>query len=114
MKKNLHIYCVVILLIISVKSLIAQQVLIDDSIPLEELIENNLAGSCVEISNVISSVNGSVDGLNSYGAFQRGSSNFPLENGIVISSGDVASGGNIANNTDLSEGTVTWGTETDI
>ena len=114
MKKNLQPYFVFVLMVFSIKPFLAQQVNIDNTIPLQQLIENNLANSCVEISNVSSSVNGSIDGLTSYGAFQRGNSNFPLESGIVLSSGDVASSGNTINNSDLSEGTVSWGTDPDI
>nr|WP_262916845.1 T9SS type B sorting domain-containing protein [Aestuariivivens insulae] len=102
------------LLLFSVKSLLAQQVTIDNNVSLQDLVQNNLVNGCVEISNISSSVNGTADGLSSYGAFQRGSSNFPLENGMVLSSGDAASGGNTVNNTNLDEGTNGWGTDPDF
>ncbi|WP_242086796.1 T9SS type B sorting domain-containing protein [Aestuariivivens sediminis] len=114
MKKNLRVYSIVLILLFMSSFVDAQQVNIDNNVPLQQLIENNLANSCVEISNVSSSVNGSSDGLNSYGSFERGNSNFPMENGIVLSTGDAASGGNTMNNVDLSEGTVNWGTDPDI
>lgn len=45
----------------------AQQITTDSSIPLEQLILNNLAEGCIEISNISSSVNGVSSGFNSYG-----------------------------------------------
>ena len=114
MKKNLHAGCTLILLIIGFNFTFSQQITVDNSIPLQQLIENNLADGCVEISNISSSINGNVDGFTSYGAFQSASSNFPLNNGIVISTGNATSGGNTANNIPLSEGTLSWGTDPDI
>ncbi|MFL1013402.1 choice-of-anchor L domain-containing protein [Flavisericum labens] len=114
MKKSLHYICVFILLIFSFNTLFSQQVTIDNSVPLQDLIENNLANSCVEISNVSSSINGSLDGIGSFGSFEGSGTNFPLSNGIVISTGNAASGGNVSNGTDLSDGTLAWGTDPDI
>lgn len=114
MKNNLLICCSLLVLIFSTHTALSQQVIIDDNIPLQQLIENNFANSCIEVSNISSSVNGSIEGFNSFGYFQRGNSNFPIENGIVLSSGNAASGGNIVNNTNLSEGTLNWGTDLDI
>ena len=93
---------------------LAQQITIDNTIAVETLIENNLANNCVNISNVTSTLNGSVNGFSSFGSFQRGNSNFPLSEGIVLSTGNAASGGNTTNTTDLSEGTTSWGTDPDI
>ncbi|WP_345006565.1 choice-of-anchor L domain-containing protein [Snuella lapsa] len=93
---------------------LSQQITVDNNIPAQDLIENNFADGCVEISNVTSSLNGTSDGFSSFGAFQRGSSNFPLNNGIVLSTGNAASAGNGENTTDLSDGTLNWGTDADI
>lgn len=101
-------------MIFGLNALFSQQISIDNNIPLQQLVENNLANGCVEISNVTSSVNGSVDGITSYGAFQSGSSNFPLSNGIVLSTGNAAAGANSANSTELSDGTSNWGSDSDI
>lgn len=114
MKKNLHASCTLVLLFFGINLMISQQITVDNSIPLQQLIENNLANGCVEISNVTSSVNGNIDGITSYGAFQQGGSNFPLNNGIVISTGNASSAGNSINNSELSDGTSNWGTDPDI
>ncbi|TWO32672.1 T9SS type B sorting domain-containing protein [Seonamhaeicola sediminis] len=114
MKKNLHINFAVILLFFGVNMMFSQQVSINNTIPLQNLIENNLADGCVQISNISSSVNGGSDGFTSYGAFQRAGSNFPLENGIVISTGNASSGGNTSNGNELSEGSRNWGSDSDI
>jgi gliding motility-associated-like protein len=92
----------------------AQQITTDSSISLEQLILNNLAEGCVEISNISSSINGSASSLESYGYFEKGTSNFPFQNGIVLSTGSVGSAGNTLNTNILAEGTDAWGTDTDL
>jgi len=92
----------------------AQQITTDSSISLEQLILNNFAQGCVEITNISSSVNGSVSGLESYGYFEKGSSNFPFQNGIVLSTGDVNSVGNILNTSPLHEGDASWQSDPDL
>ncbi|WP_282135377.1 T9SS type B sorting domain-containing protein [Seonamhaeicola maritimus] len=114
MKKNLHAIYAFVLLFFCVNFTFSQQVSINNTVPLQDLIENNLANGCVEITNVTSSSNGGADGFTSYGSFQRGGSNFPLENGIVLSTGNVASGGNSVNGAELSEGSRSWGSDPDI
>ncbi|MCA0133885.1 choice-of-anchor L domain-containing protein, partial [Winogradskyella alexanderae] len=91
-----------------------QQITTDDSIPLEQLISNNFGQNCVEISNISSSVNGEINGFSSYGFFERGNSNFPFENGIVLTTGNVLSAGNSINTNPLNEGDDNWGTDTDL
>lgn len=92
----------------------SQQIVIDDSVDLESLIQNNLVDGCVDISNISSSVNGSNAGLSSYGYFERGNSNFPFERGIVLTTGRASSGGNSLTTPTLSEGSSTWGTDPDL
>lgn len=92
----------------------AQQITTNGNIPLEELILNNLAEGCVEISNVSSAVNGSASGLDSYGYFEQGSSSFPFQNGIVLTTGNVSSAGNTVNTNILAEGDDGWDTDTDL
>ena len=93
---------------------ISQQITTDTSLSLEQLIQNNLGQNCVEISNIVSSVNGSANGFSSYGSFQKENSNFPFENGIVLTTGNVDSAGNILNTDVLNEGDETWLTDSDL
>ncbi len=93
----------------------SQQISIDDSIGLQPLIENNLVqNSCVEITNITSSVNGSSSGFSSYAQFNRASSNFPFQSGIMLSTGNATSGGNGVTTPTLSEGSTIWGTDPDL
>ncbi|MFD1614337.1 T9SS type B sorting domain-containing protein [Gelatiniphilus marinus] len=93
----------------------AQQILVDDSVGLQQLIQDNLVqNSCVEITNITSSVNGSASGFSSYAQFDRGSSNFPFQNGIMLSTGNATSGGNGVTTPTLSEGSTIWGTDPDL
>lgn len=92
----------------------AQQISVNDTFSAQELIQDQLISGCVEVSNISSSVNGNVDGFNSFAYFERSSSNFPFENGIVLSTGNVLSGGNTLNTQVLNEGTTSWGTDPDL
>ncbi|GAA3618611.1 hypothetical protein GCM10022397_00690 [Flavivirga jejuensis] len=92
----------------------SQQISVDSSVGLQQLIEDNFEQTCVEISNISSSVNGSGSGINSYGAFNRASSNFPFQSGIVLSTGNANSAGNATISTPLSDTSTTWNTDNDI
>ncbi|WP_040279837.1 T9SS type B sorting domain-containing protein [Psychroserpens damuponensis] len=92
----------------------AQQISIDDSFTEQQLIENNLIQGCVETSNIQSQFNGEVNGFNSFGYFERAGSNFPFENGIMLSTGNAISGGNTQNNEILNEGQSNWATDPDL
>lgn len=92
----------------------AQLVTTNDNLPLEQLIQDNFGQNCVEISNITSSVNGSSNGLSSYGSFERSSSDFPFENGIILTTGSVNSAGNTQNTSPLNEGDENWGTDVDL
>lgn len=92
----------------------AQQINVNGSVTVNQLIEDNLVDGCVEVSNITSNVNGDANGFRSFAEFSRGSSNFPFENGIMLSTGSAESGGNNLISTDLSEGATTWGTDTDL
>mgnify|MGYP001814796204 FL=1 len=107
-------YSYLLILLFIGKFAVSQQISVDNSIPLQQLIEDHLAEGCVEISNISSSVNGIADGFPSYGSFNRSGSSFPLENGIVLSTGNANSGGNTINPLDLEEGTTAWGNDTDL
>lgn len=92
----------------------AQQISVNGNVTINQLIEDNLVDGCVEVSNITSSVNGDANGFRSFAEFNRGGSNFPFESGIMLSTGNAESGGNNLTTTDLSEGSTTWGTDTDL
>ncbi|WP_418513255.1 choice-of-anchor L domain-containing protein [Corallibacter sp.] len=107
-----YIYVVITALISHV--FYAQQIQIVDNLSPSQLIEEHLAIGCVEVSDITSSINGSVNQINSYGYFERGSSNFPFENGIVLTTGSAISAGNTQNTITLNEGDTNWGTDSDL
>ena len=92
----------------------AQQITVDDSFTAQQLVENNLVQGCVEVTNITSTINGSINGFSSFGYFENASSSFPFENGIMLSTGSAASAGNTQNTNPLNEGTVAWGTDPDL
>lgn len=92
----------------------AQQISINDQVTAASLIENELVSGCVEVSNISSTINGSANGFNSFGSFERAGSGFPFESGIVLSTGNVLSGGNTLNTQTLNEGNTNWGTDSDL
>jgi gliding motility-associated-like protein len=92
----------------------SQQITIDDSYTAQQLIENNFGQGCVQVSNISSQVNGQVNGFNSFGYFDGSGTNFPFQNGIVLSTGNALSGANVINTTVLSEGNTTWNTDPDL
>ncbi|WP_299889374.1 T9SS type B sorting domain-containing protein [uncultured Lacinutrix sp.] len=91
----------------------AQQITVDNTQTPEQLI-NSLVEGCVDVTNISSPVNGDVNGFSSYGSFQRANSNFPFENGIVLSTGNVNSAGNVVNTNALNEGDTAWQTDPDL
>ncbi len=111
MKSNSYI---LFFLICASNLMFSQQITVDSSVGLTQLIEDNLVDGCVDISNITSAVNGNAHGLPSYGYFERASSNFPFENGIMLSTGSAASGGNGLITPTLSESSTTWGTDPDL
>ena len=92
----------------------SQNISVNSSYTAQELIENHLIEGCVEVSNITSSANGSINNLNSFGYFERDLSNFPFENGIMLSTGDAQSGGNTINNNPLNDGEMSWGPDLDL
>ncbi|MDY2588420.1 choice-of-anchor L domain-containing protein [Winogradskyella aquimaris] len=92
----------------------AQQITVDNTLSPQNLIENYLIQGCVEVSNVSSPQNGNVVGLGSFGYFERGASNFPFENGIILTTGDANSAGNTENTATLNDGNSSWGTDPDL
>ncbi|MBC3847261.1 T9SS type B sorting domain-containing protein [Winogradskyella echinorum] len=92
----------------------AQQIVTDSSLQPQELIDNLTNGSCAAATNATSLINGSVNNIPSYGFFERGTSDFPLENGIILSTGNVNSAGNTLLPQSLSDGNLEWETDSDI
>ncbi|WP_084399458.1 T9SS type B sorting domain-containing protein [Pseudotamlana agarivorans] len=92
----------------------SQRIIVNDAVDLTTLIQDNLVDGCVNISNINSPVNGTSSGFSSYAYFERGSSNFPFANGIMLSTGGASSGGNSVITPTLSEGSTTWGTDPDL
>ena len=111
---NNYSYLLVIFLMSFFQNTHAQQISINDNIPLNDLIETHLIQGCVEVSNIQSNSNGLVNGLASYGYFEKASSNFPFENGILLSTGSATAAGNTVNANPLNEGETSWGTDTDL
>lgn len=93
---------------------IAQQITVNNSLTAQELIENNLVQGCVSVSNIHSTINGSVLNLSSFGAFESANSNFPFNNGIVLTTGNAASAGNTTINELLNDGDNSWGADADL
>jgi gliding motility-associated-like protein len=92
----------------------AQQISVDNTISPQDLVQNTLIQGCVEVSNISSPSNGSVNGLGSLGYFEKGSSNFPFQNGIVLTTGNANSAGNGQNNSILNDGDASWGSDSDL
>lgn len=103
-----------ILFLMSFHSIYSQIISVDNTVSPQDLIENNLIQGCVEVSNITSQVNGSVNGFSSYGYFNRELSNFPFEDGIVLTTGNANSGGNTTNVNILNDGEDNWGTDSDL
>ncbi len=95
-------------------SFYAQQITVDNTVSPQDLIQNTLVQGCVEISNISSPSNGDSIGLGSFGYFDRSASNFPFQNGIVLTTGNANSAGNGQNNTILNDGDDTWTTDNDL
>jgi gliding motility-associated-like protein len=114
-KRYLQNYALLVLFFCSSSFMFSQQkISVDSSIPLNQLIENNLIEGCVEISNITSSVNGNSFGFSSYAYFNRGNSNFPFQDGVMLTTGNAVSGGNTQTTPTLSEGSTIWGTDPDL
>ncbi|MFD2541130.1 choice-of-anchor L domain-containing protein [Lacinutrix gracilariae] len=92
----------------------SQQIIVDNTQTPQQLIENNLIQGCVEVSNIVSNVNGNANGITSYGYFEQDNSSFPFQNGIVLSTGNATSAGNTNNTNTLNDGDASWPTDPDL
>ena len=113
MKLNLKLPIIVIIGTLT-SVCFSQQVVIDDSFSAQQLVENNLVQGCVEVTNINTTVNGTINGFSSFGYFEKANSNFPFQNGIVLSTGQASSAGNTQNTNPLNEGTADWITDPDL
>ena len=107
-------YLVILIFLGCVHNILAQKVSIDNTQSVQNLIDSNLAEGCIEVTNISSSINGAVNGFSSFGYFERDNSNFPFENGIMLSTGNANSGGNTTNVNILNDGEPNWGTDPDL
>ncbi|WP_282044306.1 T9SS type B sorting domain-containing protein [Winogradskyella flava] len=92
----------------------AQQITVDHTVTPQNLVENTLIQGCVEVSNISSPSNGNAIGLGSFGYFERGSSDFPFENGVVLTTGNANAAGNGENTSTLNDGNTSWTTDPDL
>ncbi|MDB9720695.1 T9SS type B sorting domain-containing protein [Winogradskyella sp.] len=92
----------------------AQQIVTDNTLQTNQLIQNLVGNNCVTASNITSPINGSINNIISYGTFNRGTSNFPLQSGIILSTGNITSAGNNFIGNDLNEGEINWETDPDV
>jgi gliding motility-associated-like protein len=101
------------LFLVAFQSAKAQYITVDDNQSVEDLVENILINSsCANVSNITFSGWDFGNG-NSYGYFNRGSSAFPFQDGVIISNGRASSAVG-PNNSLLSEGPTTWGGDQDL
>jgi gliding motility-associated-like protein len=100
-------------LFVTVQSVKAQYISVDGNQSVEDLIENILINSsCANVSNITVSGWTFTNGT-SYGYFNRGSSTFPFQDGVIITNGRATSA--VGPNTSLlSEGPTTWGGDLDL
>ncbi|HQX03187.1 MAG TPA: choice-of-anchor L domain-containing protein [Flavobacterium sp.] len=102
-----------LLLIIAFQSGKAQYIQIDDNQTAQELIENVLINSsCANVSNITVSGWAFTNG-NSYGYFNRGTSTFPFQDGVIIATGRALSAIG-PNSSLLSEGPTNWPGDIDL
>ena len=112
MKLTKNIF-IILLFVVAFQSAKAQYITVDDNQSVEDLVQNILINSsCANVSNITVSGWAFTNG-NSYGYFNRGSSTFPFQDGVVITNGRAVSA--IGPNTSiLSEGPSDWGGDQDL
>lgn len=109
-KKLLFTYLILLL----TSSLSAQYIEVDDDYTAQQLIENILINSpCAQVSNFSVSGWENTSNEKSYGFFERSNSNFPFENGVIITTGRAVSAIG-PNNSLLSEGPTSWQGDSDL
>tara|TARA_Y100000588_G_scaffold354080_1_gene408010 strand:+ start:8786 stop:13600 length:4815 start_codon:yes stop_codon:yes gene_type:complete len=97
-----------------VNFLFSQQIITDNTLTPQQLIQNLVGDNCATVNSISSPYNGSVNNIISYGNFDRGSSSFPLESGIVLSTGSITNAGNSVITDNLNDGNINWETDPDV
>lgn len=92
----------------------AQMISTNASSNVDQMVRLSLDNDCVQISNVSSNANGSVNGLDSFGSFNAASSAFPFDNGFFLTTGNASSAGNNPIVSDLNDGTTSWTGDVDL
>ncbi len=80
----------------------------------DQLVRQSLDNDCVQISNITSPTNGSVNGLGSFGSFNQAGTAFPFNDGFFLTTGNAISAGNSIIIPDLNEGNMAWNGDTDL
>lgn len=105
--KNSILY-LFILPLVFIGNTFGQQISVDNTYTVNELVEDVfLNGTCTEVSNIQVSGFTFPDGTNSWGYFNKNQSNFPLDEGIVLTTGKLSSAPG-PNPSILSEGPASW------
>jgi len=92
----------------------AQNIAIDDTFPVQQLVENVLINSsCANVTNFAVSGGDFGTGEQSFGYFTSGTSGFPFANGIILSTGKATSASG-PNDFILSEGDANWIGDSDL
>ncbi|WP_299123979.1 choice-of-anchor L domain-containing protein [uncultured Winogradskyella sp.] len=110
-KKSIYLF---LFIFVHIHVTYAQQIITDNFQQPNELIQSLVGNDCATVSNVSSSINGSINNIVSYGSFSSSSSNFPFQNGLILSTGSVTSAGNTFMGENLSEGEIDWVTDSDV
>jgi gliding motility-associated-like protein len=110
-KKSIYLF---LLLFVHIPYIYAQQIVTDNTQQPNELIQSLIGTNCASASNVSSAINGDSNNIISYGSFSSATSNFPLQSGLILSTGSVSSAGNTLNTENLNEGNIDWTTDADI
>lgn len=112
MKLTKNIF-IILFLFVAFQTAEAQYITVDDNQSVEDLVQNVLINSsCANVSNITVSGWAFTNG-NSYGYFNRSSSTFPFQDGVIISNGRASSA--VGPNTSLlSEGPTNWGGDIDL
>ncbi|MDG4716368.1 T9SS type B sorting domain-containing protein [Winogradskyella marincola] len=103
-----------LLFLLFVNFLFSQQIITDNTLTPQQLIQNLVGDNCATVNSISSPYNGSVNNIISYGNFDRGSSSFPLESGIVLSTGSITNAGNSVITDNLNDGNINWETDPDV
>ena len=104
----------VFFLILKSQCFFSQYIQVNDTYTAQQLIENVFAASgCAQVSNF--SVNGeNISGNLSYGFFQRGTSSFPFQDGILLSTGLAVSAIGPNSGSIISDGSTSWTGDADL